>query len=198
MIDVRKNNSKEWFEANRESYQRYLIEPFRRLVTDLGPHMLAIDHMLDVTPSINKTISRIYRDTRFSPDKSLYRSTMWITFKRHRKEWTDSPGFFFEITPESYRYGMGFYSASNDSMNIFRQMIDENSDEFLDAISFYAGQKDFVVEGEQYKRPLGKDKPAVIQEWYNRKNLYVVRNCSDLRRLFEKELIVEISTYPLK
>lgn len=192
LIDVRMNNSKEWFEANRKNYEKVLLKPFQSLVMDLGRDINAIDTLLDITPSVNKTISRIFRDTRFSKDKSLYRSTMWITFKRMQKEWRDSPTFFFEISPESYRYGMGFYSASSDSMDIFREMIDKNPKEFLDAISFYSGQKEFVVEGDRYKKLLNKDKPAEIQEWYNRKNLYIVRNCNSVQRLFEKELVEDL------
>ncbi len=57
-----------------------------------------------VSPQINRTISRIYRDTRFSKDKSPYKTTMWVTFKRPVKEWQNAPAYFFEITLESYRY----------------------------------------------------------------------------------------------
>ncbi|MEW6457318.1 MAG: DUF2461 family protein [Acidobacteriota bacterium] len=74
----------------------------------------------------------------------------WIVFKRPNKDWKDAPAYFFEISPDSYRYGMGFYSASPDTMDRFREMIDKKPKEFLKAISFYAKQQIFVVEGEMH------------------------------------------------
>ena len=63
---VNKKNSKEWFEKNRDNYEKYLLEPFRMLVAELGKDMLKIDPGFEVRPQINKTISKIFRDTRFS------------------------------------------------------------------------------------------------------------------------------------
>lgn len=55
-------------------------------------------------------------------------------------------------------------------------MIDENPKEFLKAISFFAKQKTFVLEGEKYKRIIDKTKSEKIQNWYQRKNMYLVCN----------------------
>lgn len=118
--NLKANNNRMWYEANRQVYINCLLEPLQNLVVDIGAFMLTIDPYLEVTPAIDKTISRIYRDTRFSRDKSPYKSTMWITFKRPNKEWKDAPAFFFEISPDSYRYGMGFYSAGKKTMDRFR------------------------------------------------------------------------------
>jgi len=111
--EVHRNNSKTWFEQNRDTYVRYVLDPLQALVTDLSEGMLSIDPLLETRPAVNKTISRIHRDTRFSKDKSLYRDCMWITFKRPSKEWKDAPAFFFELKPDGYRFGMGYYSPSS-------------------------------------------------------------------------------------
>ncbi|MFD0717215.1 DUF2461 domain-containing protein [Paenibacillus sp. GCM10027626] len=131
------NNSKLWFEDNKPTYIEHVLQPAQALVLKLSDQMLAIDPCFETSPSIGKTISRIYRDTRFSNDKSPFRTNIWIVFKRPKKEWADAPAFFFELSPESYRYGMGFYSASKDTMDAFREMIDNNPDEFAAAVSFY-------------------------------------------------------------
>ncbi|MCO6560073.1 MAG: DUF2461 family protein, partial [Gilliamella sp.] len=67
-------NSKPWFEEHRAIYDNDLVKPFRLLVEQLTPEMLKIDEWFETRPAIGKTISRIHRDTRFSNDKSLYRS----------------------------------------------------------------------------------------------------------------------------
>ncbi len=61
-------------------------------------------------------------------------------------------------------------------MTLIREIIDENPKEFLKAISFFAKQKTFVLEGEKYKRIIDKTKPEKIQNWYQRKNMYLVCN----------------------
>ncbi len=186
------NNNKAWFEAHREDYRKHLLEPLQNLVVDAGNFMLTIDPYFETRPAIDKTISRIYRDIRFSKDKSPYRNTMWITFKRPGKDWKSSPTYFFEISPDSYRYGMGFYSVSKDTMDMFREMVDKKPEEFQKAISFYSQQKAFVVEGEKYKRIIDKTKSEEIRNWYQRRNLYLVCNREINSRLFTRDLIDDL------
>jgi uncharacterized protein (TIGR02453 family) len=189
---IGKNNDKSWFEAHRDDYQRYLLEPLRNLVAELGEFMLTIDPHFEITPAINRTISRIYRDTRFSKDKSLFRNNMWITFKRPIKDWMNAPAYFFEITPDSYRYGMGFYQAAKTTMDRYRQMIDEKPREFLKAISPFSRERLFEVAGEKYKRILDESKTEEIQDWYQRRNLYLVCNREFDDRLFGAELVDDL------
>ncbi|MEW6182629.1 MAG: DUF2461 domain-containing protein [Bacillota bacterium] len=191
--DLRANNNKPWFEAHRQDYQEYLIRPLQDLVADLGGFMYAIDPLFELTPAVNKTISRIYRDTRFSRDKSPYKSAMWITFKRPGKDWKDAPAYFLEISPESYRYGMGFYGASKETMDGLRKVIDEQPDRLEKATDFYPKQQEFVIEGETYKKAPGEDKPEHIMLWYRRKNLYLVCNREIDDRFFHKNLVEDLT-----
>lgn len=182
--DLKVNNNKAWFESNRLDYQNFLLEPFRHLAGEMGEFMLTIDPYLEVSPKINKTISRIHRDTRFSKDKSPYKTTMWITFKRLIKYCRDAPAYFFEITEESYRYGMGFYAASKETMDKFREGLDRDPGIFIEAISFYLEEQIFTLEGDKYKRMLYEDKPEELRDWYQRKNFYLVCNSPTYDRLF--------------
>jgi uncharacterized protein (TIGR02453 family) len=190
---LKANNNKAWFEGHRADYEQYVLGPLRDLVTDLGDFMLDIDMRFEITPAVNKTISRIYRDTRFSKDKSPFRSTVWFTFKNRKKDWTTRVcGYFFELSVDSYRYGMGFYDAAPAIMSKFRQVIDENPKEFLKAISFFDKQKTFVLEGEKYKRIIDENKPEKIQHWYQRKNMYLVCNRKIDDTLFSGKLVDDL------
>jgi uncharacterized protein (TIGR02453 family) len=191
---LKANNNKPWFEDHRADYEKFVLNPLRDLVTDLGDFMLDIDPVFEITPAINKTISRIYRDTRFSKDKSPLRSIVWITFKNRNKDWTTQVcGYFFELSIDSYRYGMGFYNAAPVIMSKFRESIDENPKEFLNAISFFDKQKTFVLEGEKYKRTIDKTKPDKIQHWYQRKNMYLVCNRKKDNVLFSSKLVDDLT-----
>jgi len=171
--EVRQHNSKPWFEANRAIYETHLLAPFQRLVAALSGTMLSIDSRFEVRPAINKTISRIHRDMRFSRDKSLYRDTMWLVFKRPVKEWTDDPGFFFELSPSGYRYGMGFYSARRATMDAFRRKIDDGPRAFLRATRKLREAGQFELCGEKFRRPLPCAHGTSIQDWYQRRNWYL-------------------------
>jgi uncharacterized protein (TIGR02453 family) len=189
------NNNKTWFEAHRNDYEEYVLEPLRNLVIDLEEFMLEIDPFFEIAPVVNKTISRIYRDTRFSKDKSPFRSTVWITFKNRSKDWTTLvSGYFFELSPNSYRYGMGFYNAAPAIMSKFREMIDTEPKEFLQAISFFSKQKIFVIEGDKYKKIFDKNKPKEIQDWYQRRNLYLVCNRKIDDILFSSKLVDDLAS----
>lgn len=190
--EVRERNSRQWFEERRRVYQELLLEPFRALVMDLTHTMLGIDSMFEVRPAVNKTLSRIHRDTRFSRDKSLYRDSMWLTFRRPRKNWRDAPAYFYELSPSSYRYGMGYYSATRSTMDRFREQMDADPAAFRQIASLLEGQTEFVLAGEKYKRLLPTAHPEDIQEWYQRKSLYLVCNRQVGERLYSANLVRDL------
>ncbi len=172
--DLGRNNDKKWFEAHRAVYEQHVLQPLRDLVSDLTDFMLGIDLSFEVAPAVGKTISRVYRDTRFSRDKSPFRNCMWITFKRAGKDWARYiPGYFLEINPTWYRYGLGFYDAAPELMARFRRQIDEDPESFVKAVAWFDGQEWFTLEGELYRRPLGQDKPEPIRTWYRYKSFYL-------------------------
>ena len=179
--DLRAYNDKPWFEAHKAVYRDHVLLPLQALAAELGSLMQSIDPEIEIAPG--KAVSRVYRDTRFSKDKSPYKTSHWITFKRSRKEWQNFPAFFFEISPEAYRYGMGFFSADRATMDRFRASIDANPAAFLARVAFYSRQNEFVIEGDRYKRPLKTDYTQDVRahrdrldDWYQRKSLYLVCN----------------------
>jgi uncharacterized protein (TIGR02453 family) len=174
---LKAHNDKPWFETHRGEYEQHLLQPLRDLVTDLSDFMLGIDLSFEVAPSVGKTISRIYRDTRFSKDKSPLRDCVWIVFKRSNKDWSRwGIAYFLEISATGYRFGLGFYDAAPAVMTEFRKRIDEDPKAFLKAVAWYDKQDTLKLEGETYKRPKSQDKPEPIRTWYNHKSFYL--SCS--------------------
>ncbi|RWR02336.1 hypothetical protein ED28_08120 [[Pantoea] beijingensis] len=186
-----RNNDKEWFEEHRHIYEKELLKPFRELVTALSNDMIAIDDLFEVSPAVGKTLSRMHRDTRFSHDKSPYRSNIWLTFKRARKNWTDAPTYFFEIGPDWWRYGLGYYSASRNTMNLFREKLANNPTDFFQRVNPVLST--FEVDGESYKRPLIKDMPEELALWYNKKSLALISNHQNMDTLFSSDLIAMLA-----
>ncbi len=184
------NNNKTWFELNKERFINQVKDLFYDLVLDLNPTMAKIDPQLEIRP--DKVLSRIYRDTRFSRDKSPYKTTMWITYKRVDKDWQEHPGYFFELSYNSYRYGMGFYSAAKRIMDLFRAKISKNSDQFKNGFNKIIDEHKFVIEGEIYKKKIPNDLPEEFQTWYQRSNIYLVCNRKIDNDLFSNKIVINL------
>jgi uncharacterized protein (TIGR02453 family) len=192
LISLQFNNNKAWFEENRQNYQDFVLVPLQLLVRELSETMLSIDPLLETRPAVGKTISRIHRDTRFSHDKSPYRSNAWVTFKRSSSKMQTTPAWFFEITPSSYSYGMGYYMADKETMDHLRQKIKNKPSEFENAIAFYSAQQTYKLEGDTYKRTLLPSLPKALQPWYQKKDLYLICNKKADSRLFDSELVGDL------
>lgn len=185
------NNRKEWFEAHKDDYRLHLQKPLQQLASALAGPLLTIDPDLIIEP--RRVVSRIYRDIRFSRNKSPYKTSMWLTFKRPFKEWQDAPAFFFEITPDYYRYGMGFFSASRLTMDRLRQAIDRKPESFRREVAFLDDRDAFVLEGAKYKRLLNGATAEDLREWYQRRNLYLVCSRQADVRLFNRGLLDDLT-----
>jgi uncharacterized protein (TIGR02453 family) len=168
------NNDKTWFDAHRDDYERFVLEPMRLLVAALAPTALEVDPQVETEPRVDRTISRLRRDTRFSKDKSPYRTNVWLTFKRREPDWAEAPAYYFELSEDGYRFGMGYYSASPDTMRRFRENLDEKPKAFLDVVRPIGSE--FNVEGEAYKRPFPGTRDPCLDAYYRRKSFYLACN----------------------
>ncbi len=180
------NNNRIWFEENRDRYKKIVHSPFIELGKTLAEPMSKIDPGFEIRPE--KIISRINRDVRFSRDKSPYRSNVWISYKRPLKEWMEAPAFFFELMPDSYRYGMGFFNAGKNTMDLFRHEMVNRSAEFIKIASSISKKGIFSIYGDAYKRKIENQLPESMQEWYQKKNLYLMRTCDIGDELFNGEI----------
>ena len=68
--ELEKNNNKHWFETHRKDYEEYVLNPARQFVLTMGERLKKISPGIVADPRIDKSIFRIYRDTRFSKNKS--------------------------------------------------------------------------------------------------------------------------------
>ena len=177
-------DSRQWFKEHKDDYERLVLAPMQELVTALTPTIHKIDERIDCTPKVGRAISRIYRDTRFSRDKSIYRAVVWCVFMRDKKLWDGLPGFFAEVTPSGYRYGCGYYKASAETLNIVRDMILAGDRTFLEAKAALDGQQVFTMLDERYKRSKYPDQPEELRFWLDQRNLDAACSGDDRALLF--------------
>lgn len=181
-------DSLDWFHAHKQDYERLVLGPLADLVEELAPTMRALDPGLIVEPRVDRCISRIYRDTRFSKDKFRYRDVMWIVFMRDKKLYHGPPAFVFECSPRGYRYGCGYYQARSEAVAAGRALILENAPVFRKARRCLEGQSLFSLEGETCKRSRHAAQPPALRAWLDRKNWCALYNNSDVAPLFAPDL----------
>ena len=183
MWNLRLNNNKAWFEANKEIFLQDFQSPMKALAKDVFERIVADN---DKYGFIHK-VSRIYRDARRVRDGEPYRSNMWFCIEKPSEEWTATPVFWFELAPESWRYGLGYYQAKPLTMAKFRARIDRNTKAFEKLIAPLEKQEEFVLDGDDYKR--AKIAPSEkTAAWYNKKSLILVHQQDNSEELFTPAL----------
>ena len=159
------NNERPWFLAHKQEFEDHVNTPFKALAADT--YALLLERRPDFEGSVH--ISRIYRDARRLFGRGPYKDHLWFTVTGS-EVLRNGPAFWFEIGPAAYSYGMGFWGASPVQMEAFRRSLDANPARFL-RLAHAAERQGWQLGGEPYKRPKALHDDALLDSWYNRKNV---------------------------
>ena len=157
---LKKNNNKDWFESNKSDYESYVLEPSKAFVTTMGERLKDISSNIVAVPKVNKSLFRLHRDTRFSPDKSPYKTYMGIFFWEGSRPRMECSGFYFHLEPPMLLVGVGAYMIPRNLLDRFRRSVidPEYGEELSGIIKKIVKVKGCVVGGKHYKRlPAGYD-----------------------------------------
>ena len=183
MISLRLNNQKAWFEANKEAFIQDFQSPMKALGQEVF-EQLSADHK---DHGFIHKVSRIYKDARRVRDGQPYRCNMWFSIEKPSEEWTSTPVFWFDLGPEEWSYGLGYYQARPITMAKFRARIDRDPKSFEKLIAPMEKQEEFVLEGEEYKRKKEAPSPNTAP-WYNHKSFSLIHRQQNGVELFSPEL----------
>ena len=153
------NNRREWFQANKERYRRDVQDPlvrfvadFQRRLEDISPHMVA-----DPRRS-GGSVFRIYRDVRFSKDKSPYKTNAGIHFRHEVGREVHGPGLYLHLEPGNVFAGAGLWKPKATTAWEIRQAIVEEPEEWEAIVNDDGFASSFTLEGDSLKRaPRGID-----------------------------------------
>jgi uncharacterized protein (TIGR02453 family) len=126
--NLKRNNRREWFQPRKEIFDSRLKAPMIQLVEAINAELLkfAPDHITDP----KKAVYRIYRDTRFSADKTPYKTHIAAIFPNHGLQKHSSAGFYFHLTAKSVGIAAGSYMPGPDELRAVRAWLAENHKEF--------------------------------------------------------------------
>lgn len=165
---IRFNNEKVWFEEHKQRYIDLIREPLRELGVEVQREV-ALRHP---KRQFNLHVSRIYRDARRLHGRGPYKDHMWLVLHLPAQDTNGStaPAFYFEVAPEYYSIGMGYYSATPMTMAKLRARMDRDPKPMEKLAHRLDRQSNYVLEGELYRCPK-REAGDVLDAWYNRKKL---------------------------
>ncbi len=178
---LKKNNNREWFQKNKDSYERDVREPLLRFVEAFEPRLEKISpHFVADARKTGGSLFRIYRDTRFSRDKSPYKTYVGIQFRHERAKDVHAPGFYLHIQPKEAFLGVGIWHPDSDTLKLLRDAIVENPAKWKRAKSAKAFTEQFELAGDSLKRaPKGYDPDHALIEDLRRKDFIAVTNLNE-------------------
>ncbi|MBU5625794.1 DUF2461 domain-containing protein [Oscillibacter sp. MSJ-2] len=185
MWGIRFNNEKPWFEANKQTYLDHFYTPMRYLADEVYAHLS------EKCPDYGLIcrVSRIYRDARRLFGRGPYKDHLWFSVERPGGAWSVQPCFWFELGPESWGYGLGYYSAQPVTMMKLRARMDANPAPMEKLTRSLSRQSEFQIEGEEYKKPKAQAPSALLAPWYRKKNFSISHNEALSEELFHRQLL---------
>ena len=147
---LKRNNRREWFLAHKEDYERFVKSPMAELVLCIGERLRRTAPEIVADPNIS--LYRIYRDTRFSHDKTPYKTHTAAVFPVRGLPKNSGPGLYFHVSTEEVLIGGGIYMPDALLLRAVREEIADHPRVFLRIVEAPSFRKAFgKLEGEQLK-----------------------------------------------
>ena len=193
-----RNNSREWFEKNRELYNSNFLEPAINFIIEMGEKLFPIAPNINVIPKIDKSIFRIHRDVRFSKNKAPYKTNMGLYFWEGPGKKMEGSGYYFHLEQKGFGAGAGMYMFSKEHLKKFRDIVSvpkkgKELDLIIKKITrngvYETGGKKFKKTPRGYD-PKGKYAEYLLYEglyaWYDGKDFAEISNGNAVDVIFKK------------
>lgn len=190
-VGIALNNYREYFLSTHKDYEQNVKKPLYALAEELVPYALEIDDDMEQLP--RRIVSRIRRDTRFTKDKSPYRSHMWLSFHPMSKPKWACFGLYYDISPDCSCYGGGFYDSDPARARWMRALLLRRQRELVQILTDPAFAAHYRILGEDYKRiEIPEELHPALRDLYRKKSFYVEHNDGLDPRISRPEYAQEI------
>lgn len=187
------NNNREWFQHNKTEYETARTE-FIHFSQTILEGLSKIDSRIPGDYPISKCIFRIYRDVRFSKDKTPYKTFFSAAFSSIGKQ-TQVPGYYLQMEPGKSFLAIGIWQPDRDKLHAIRQEIDYNGGRLRDILEDQKFRNNLSLHREDRlkKAPKGylSDHPDI--ELLRLKSFMALREFSDkeIHSVDADQLIIE-------
>jgi len=169
--ELRLHNDRDWFERNRERYVRDVRDPMLRFVAGAAPILRRLAPRLVADPRpVGGSMFRIHRDTRFSKDKTPYKTNAAASFRHAAGRDVHGPGLYVSLAPGEVEVGGGVWHPEADPLRLIRKAIAERPAAWKRALSA-PGLDRLDWWGESLARtPKGFPEDHPLDAWLRRKD----------------------------
>ena len=196
---LKKNNNRDWFNEHKDDYEEHVREPGLALIRDMEKPLQKVSPFFTaVAKKSGGSMMRIYRDIRFSKNKTPYKTNLGMHFRHESGKDAHAPGFYFHIDPEEIFLGAGIWRPANDRLNQIRVLIDDDPARWKRIVRKKAFRESFTRGGTSLKRhPRGYDPEHPLIEDLKRKDhmgLVPLKESDIMDRDLIKKLVAQMKT----
>jgi len=159
------NNNRDWFNEHKLEYEACVRQPAFEFIEAIALQLEKLSpHFVAKASKMGGSLMRVYRDVRFSKNKTPYKTNMGIQFRHEQGKDVHAPGFYVHIEPSRVFIGVGKWHPDAPALKLMRQHIDTFPQSWMDSHNSAKFQKHFSLSGESLKRaPKGypQDHPMI-------------------------------------
>ena len=174
--DLADNNNRDWFQANKQRFEDDLREPALQFIRGFAPYLAEISPYFRADDrKSGGSMFRIYRDTRFSRDKSPYKTHSGLQFRHEQGKDAHCPGYYLHLQPKELFMGVGIWRPDGDTLRLIRGAIDADPERWKRVSRSQSFTKTFELAGDSLKRaPKGFDPEHPLIDDLKRKDFIAV------------------------
>jgi uncharacterized protein (TIGR02453 family) len=174
--ELAQNNHREWFAENKKRYEELIKEPARQFIIAFGPRLQKISPHFRADPRpVGGSLFRIYRDTRFSKDKTPYKTHVGLHFRHAAGKNVHAPGFYLHIEPRQVFTGVGIWHPDAQTLKKIRHTLASAPDRWRKLNRHKRFKAHYELAGESLKRPpRGFSKNHPLIEDLKRKDIVAI------------------------
>jgi uncharacterized protein (TIGR02453 family) len=179
--ELEANNRRDWFEANKERYEKQVRDPFLRLIADLAPRLKKVNpHFVADPRPTGGSMLRIYRDIRFSKDKSPYKTAVAAHFWHSEADKDAAPAYYLHLQPGRSTIGAGVWRPEAAALKRIRLAIASDGKHWRKITSGRELGSGCSMAGESLRRPPpGFDADHPLIEDLQRKDFVMSASLAD-------------------
>ncbi len=176
LTDLSANNNREWFAANKHRYEAHVKAPLLRLIEDYSLPLSQISPHCRAVPKVGGSLFRIYRDIRFSKDKSPYKTQAGVHFRHEAGKNAHAPGFYLHLAPEECFAAAGIWGPDLKTLTMIRQAIVDDTPRWVAVKEKLSGHFDLSDHLHSLKRtPRGFDRNHPCADDLRRRHFVAAR-----------------------
>lgn len=187
-----RNNNKLWLEEHKNDFEKYVLAPARLFVFEMGRLLSTIAPKIHADPRVDKSIFRLYRDTRFSKDKAPYKTHLGIFFWEGKHPKMECSGYYFHLEPPVLFLGAGIHCFPPKLLEAYRNSVADSKfgPALVMSVEELTTKPGYSIGGKHFKKlPKGYHAEGLAAELLLHNGLYAAYETEIPDALYSSEIL---------